>query len=308
MGGKSGSQPAGQTTQTSTTAPWSAQQPYLTQGFSDAANLLAANPNGPQYYPGQTYAPATGAQTSGLNSITDVADSLASGANPTIAAGSNYSNAMMNGAGIALNPGTPALTSLAYGGNSSPVAQSVLSQVVPGLESQFIKGGGLSSPGAAYATSQGATTALAPIEYNAALQAGSNLSSGFNTGVSNTNNVLANLGNTVATMFAPGQNLYSAGSTEQQLNQNTINDAIQRFNYNGTATNPGLGAYQALNEFLSQINGSFGGTTTTSTPYFQNQLANGLGAVGGGLSLFNGVKGLFGNSTPTSGNYGGGSA
>src|ERR1700690_3124435 len=109
MSGGKGSAPAGNTTTTQTSQPWAAQQPYLTQGFADAGNLPAENPGGPAYYPGATYAPATDAQTSGLNDITNVAGSLASGANPTIANAANTSNALTSGAGITDNPGTAAL-------------------------------------------------------------------------------------------------------------------------------------------------------------------------------------------------------
>jgi hypothetical protein len=63
------------------------------------------------------------------------------------------------------------LGSYASGGQTDPflnkVAQSTLASVVPSIESQFIQGGDLSSPQAAYATSQGASAALAPVLSNA---------------------------------------------------------------------------------------------------------------------------------------------
>lgn len=69
------------------------------------------------------------------------------------------------------NAGTPTLNDYASGkylnanGYTDPTAQTVLSQVVPQIESQFINGGAMSNPAAAFATSQGATSALAPIEF-----------------------------------------------------------------------------------------------------------------------------------------------
>jgi hypothetical protein len=49
---------------------------------------------------------------------------------------------------------------------TGPLAQSVLSSVVPSIQKQFIEGGGLASPEAAYATAQGAAAGLAPTEYS----------------------------------------------------------------------------------------------------------------------------------------------
>lgn len=68
------------------------------------------------------------------------------------------------------NPGTPTLSAYASGAygtnpNTDSTAQTVMSQVEPAIESQFINGGDLSSPDAAYATASGVTSALAPIEY-----------------------------------------------------------------------------------------------------------------------------------------------
>jgi hypothetical protein len=80
----------------------------------------------------------------------------------------------------AINPFTGMLGGIASGNNgfesdlgaiASPssmgaISQSVLSNVVPQIQSQFINGGDLASPSAAYATSSGATSALAPYALN----------------------------------------------------------------------------------------------------------------------------------------------
>lgn len=88
--------------------------------------------------------------------------------------GANPGTATLAGLGSTnmgyLNPGTGTLSAYASGAygtnpNTDPTAQSVMSQVVPSIESQFINGGDLSSPEAAYATAAGATSALAPLEY-----------------------------------------------------------------------------------------------------------------------------------------------
>ncbi len=65
------------------------------------------------------------------------------------------------------NYGANALQNFAAGNEQNTyldnLSRSVMSEVLPGIQSQFIKGGGLSSPQAAFASSRGATAALAPV-------------------------------------------------------------------------------------------------------------------------------------------------
>ena len=63
--------PSGQTTSTQTNAPWSVQQPFLTQGFNTYQNLLNNNPL--KYYPGQTYAGETPQQQAAVDMATRTA-------------------------------------------------------------------------------------------------------------------------------------------------------------------------------------------------------------------------------------------
>src|SRR5262245_51918573 len=103
----------------SRSTPWVAQQPYLTQGFGSAQNLYGigkpGNPGsyGPQYYPGQTYSPATDAQTQGLQQVANLGLS-----------GTDVGNAASN-----------AVTGVL--GGSPEMTQSILAQVLPGIEGQF---------------------------------------------------------------------------------------------------------------------------------------------------------------------------
>jgi hypothetical protein len=76
--------------------------------------------------------------------------------------------------GSGVLPGMSDLGSFASGIQTDPflssLAQSTLANVVPSIQSQFIQSGGLSGPQAAYASSQGASAALAPVIWNALLQ------------------------------------------------------------------------------------------------------------------------------------------
>jgi len=99
------------------------------------------------------------------------------------------------------------------------------------------------------------------------------------------------------TALAPGLNqmayqqagaLGDSGNQLQQLQQNAINDAVQRWNYNAQLPT------NTLNNYMAEIQGNYGGTTTQQNPYFQNTGANilsgalGLGSLGSSLGLFGG--------------------
>lgn len=75
-----------------------------------------------------------------------------------------------------------------------------------------------------------------------------------------------------------------AGSTQQALQQQYINDAVNRWNYYQQLP------YNKLNQYGSAVSGNFGGTGTTTSPFFQNGAANALG-LGLGAGMLNNVLG-----------------
>ena len=86
--------------------------------------------------------------------------------------------------------------------------------------------------------------------------------------------------------------LYSGGATQQALQQASINDAIQRWNYQQQLP------YTILNQYLGQVTGNYGGTSQLNQPILNNPTANVLGGLGSlasiGGSLF-GPLGMFGS-------------
>lgn len=190
----------GSSTQTTTqnNTPWSAQQPYLTTGFSTAQNLL--NQPAPQQQ--NPVAPLNDTENSALSGIIDQANAGSS----IIPAANNFATNLQNGdylnsnpssgyftslAGSNLglsNPGATDLTAIAgsnpgtnlpgsstlqnyanggYFSNaySDPTATSIESQVIPQVAAAFNGGNDINNPSAAFAAGQGVTNALAPIEY-----------------------------------------------------------------------------------------------------------------------------------------------
>jgi hypothetical protein len=99
-------------TGTTNSAPWTAQQNYLTDGFSEAGNIYRATQSGElgQYYPNATYTPMSGSTQAGLNQMQNLG---------------NYGNAQQNqaadntsallGSGAAALPGYNNLNFYAQG-------------------------------------------------------------------------------------------------------------------------------------------------------------------------------------------------
>src|SRR5579863_317569 len=135
-GGKGGSTPAGNTTTTQNTSPWSAQQPYLEQAMAQAQNLFQNYT--PQYYPAATLAPVTGDQISGLSSTVGTAENLMSGADPSLYATDAALTGLESGGLLAGNPAFGTLNNIATGGLNSDVANAIKAQVQPGITAQFV--------------------------------------------------------------------------------------------------------------------------------------------------------------------------
>ena len=107
---KGGSTPSGSTTTTTSSAPWSGQQPYLTSGFQQAQNLF--NQGGPQYYPGQTYAGPTDLQLQGIQNEANIG---LSGTDAQNAANPALTN-MLGSNWLGANPSNPLYSQASSGG------------------------------------------------------------------------------------------------------------------------------------------------------------------------------------------------
>lgn len=241
---------SGSTTTVQKSDPWAGQQPYLQDIFSQASAL--DHGYNPQYYPNSTVAQFTPAQQTGLNMEQAYGEG---GGAQSIGAADSALTHTLNGdyANASSNP------------YFQDMAQNVLAQTVPGLESQFTAGGAMNSPGAAYAVSQGANSALGQLAYQ------------------NYNDQMTNMMRAAA--LAPGvqnsqlqdiQAVQDAGAQEQAQNQANINDAVNRWNFQQQLP------YNKLSMYDQLINGSYGGTSTLTQPYYQNKGASqAMGAVGG---------------------------
>jgi Chaperone of endosialidase len=112
----------------------------------------------------------------------------------------------------------------------------------------------------------------------------------YGQGMQNMLQGLADAPQTMASTLLGPQAEYQAGQQQQQLQQQSINDAVQRWNYWQSLP------YQQLNQYLGQVTGNFGGTTSLTQPFYQNTGANiGAGVLGGlgAANMIGGSSGIF---------------
>lgn len=267
FGGGGSSQPSGQTTTVQKSDPWSGQQPYLSDFFQQAQNFYQGgntgfNPqNAPQFYQGSnnpgpqsTVAQFTPAQlqAQGLEQQQGLSN-LGPG---SVASAANTANAGILNANPANNPAF------------QQMSQNVLSQVVPGLESTFNQGNSLNNPGAAFAVSQGATSALGNLAYQ-----------DYTNQQANQLKALALAPTTQGMNYQNIGAIQDSGAQQQALNQQNLQGAINQWNYQQQLP------LQMLDQYGNAIQGGYGSTSTLTEPYYSaSNGANILGgAIGGGL-------------------------
>jgi len=233
------------------------------------------------------------------NSGTALEEAIARGANPGTSQPGASTLADLSGRNVGVsNMGTPTLAKYASGGYFSngytdPTAQSVMASVVPQIEAQFNRGNSLNNPAAAFATAQGATAALAPLEYQNYQQqeqlqqnAASTLASNALTG----NQQRGTFAQALADLGLQGTQL------QGQLAQNVAGNTLAGGQLSTNA------AGQSLDEFLKGL-----GLTTSAASDLSSGAVSGAGvqegagsgletgAVGGGNLQATGASGLSNN-------------
>lgn len=306
MGGKN--KPSGSTT--TTTSPWSSQQPYLESGFGEAERLY--NENTPLYYPYDMVADQLPIQE---NAITGI-ESWAYDDNVLRQPAEKQTQAIVRGDYLRDNPAydfygdiwsgnsvesdalSPYLSGERLGeGNpyTTALTDSIRTSVVPDIKSDFIAGGSLNNPEAARATAAGVTTALAPYQFDQyqsdsenqlkaaelsgdlRLRGAQGQSGAYTAGM---DDILAGLrlAPDIDMMDLTSWNaLYNTGAAQQAQNQLETEADIDKWNWEQDLP------YSQLNQFQSGIEGSYGGSSTY--PYYTNRGAGLLSGIGTGASI-----------------------
>lgn len=237
---KSGAQQ--QTQQSSSTAPWSAQQPFLMQGFNNASNVYNMQATaGP--YGGQYYAPTNNAQTGAANSATDFTGG--SGA----ALPYQYLNAATNG--ITSQNNYLANANNLAGGTAGPNAGTI------GAMNQYAQGGGLNG---VQTVNGGLSSAL-----NSAGTNGANAINGFNQGLS-----------TAAASAAANPTSQLAANAGTYMNSSPVQSAVNATNA-GIAQTLNEQTLPGLNQAAAQ-----GGDLNSSRAGAANAMAQGQAATAEG--------------------------
>lgn len=302
----------GDTTTVQKSDPWSGQQPYLQSVFSGANNAYnnyAGNPSSSVagFTPQQQ-------QAIGLTQYEANGTNFNSPANVNNAAGS-YTTNLLNGQYLNSNPGNSAFSKFANGsmmnnpyetGMANAAADSIVrnyqNAVAPQITSQMEGSGRYGSGAMANAQSQSQQDLASQLgntmnqlygnlyqtNMGNMLQGAQGLSSNYNTAAQQQLQGSFNAPNVVNSVNSAISNLYNMGGNEQALQQAQLN-----------------APWQLLNNYSNLIQGQYGGNTSTSTPYYQNQMAGAMGGAMGGAMLGSMLSGGSGYGGAAGGVLGG---
>ena len=239
-------------TATSTAEPWAKQQPYIEDIMGKAKTLY--NAPGPSYFPGSTVAGFSPeqqqAQQMGVNRATQ--------GNVGMGYAQGYNNDVLQGKYLE-DP------------NEGMMFQNIQQRVLPSVNSQFMGAGRTGSGLHADTAARALTESYAP--YATQMR-----QYGLGQMDAAANRAPTYAANDYADINALGQ----IGQQKQDLAQNEIQDAVNRFNFYQDLPANKLAQYSGF------VGGNYGGTTTSQTPYQQPSIWSQIG----GAAL--GLGGLFG--------------
>ena len=276
--------------------PWSGQQPYLLDIFSEAKKLYDSGGLSADYYPGSTVAPQSGWTAQALQMQAE----RALGGSASVQAAQGTVDGIAAGQALAGNAGLGVLEGLASSdinaGNAGLAALESMSQAqnpylnslyqdasreaLSVLDGSFSRAGRYGS-GAHAAAQADAATDLAASMYGSAyqqqMQAAAQAASAYNAGLGQQIGAAQAAGqlygagvNQQISAAAMAQNLANqgytdaaalseAGALQESYAQRLLNAEIDRWNYDQQKELSALNAYSQL------IQGSYGSVNTTST-------------------------------------------
>ncbi len=247
----------GTTTTVEQADPWSGQQPYLKEIFSEAQRLYQQP--GPSFYPGQTVAGFAPETETALNA--QAARAMA-GSPYQQAAGQQVLNTL---GGQYLSAGNPYF---------SGMVGRIANEVRPRLDSQFAASGRYASG----AHQEAAARALADATASLAYQNYANERSAMQNALGVAPQLAQFDYNDIAQLAAAGQ-------TREQLQQALINDQIARYNFAEQLP------YNKLAQYMDLIQGNYGGTRTTTAPSGRDVGGSLFSGAGAGLALGSSIFG-----------------
>jgi hypothetical protein len=282
----------GSTTTTTKADPWSGQQPFLTGLFNSAGSVYAQQAANPA----SSVAGFTPMQQQAMNTTQGVANGTNFGFAPTLNnATANYTTNLENGAYLNSNPGNSAFSNFANGSMmnnpyqtgalnaaNDAITRSYQTATAPQTASAFEAAGRYGSGAYGNAVSQNQQDLATQLGNTDATMLGNmyqqnmgnmlagaqGLSQNYNTASQQQLAGSTNAPNVVNSINAAATNLYNMGGNQQALQQSQIN-----------------APWQLLNNYSNLIQGQYGGSSTSTQPYYQNQAAGAMGGALGGASM-----------------------
>jgi hypothetical protein len=277
--GGGGRQTTYQQTQSSN-APPAYIQPYLQQGIQDLTNRYRSG-GAPAYYPGPTVASFSPETRQALELQ---AERALAGSPLTTAAQDQLTKTMR---GDYLDPGANPYFADALKASFAPQTEAFLSEVVPGITSQFAGAGRSGGSGLQQAATDRAVTSLARAQSDAAAKAGADMYA-----TERRNQVE---GTTAAPALA-NQDYFDinqlgvVGSAYDDQAQRLIDADIARYNYNANKD------WNYINRYLASLNAGYPGGESSGTAYgmvqqpsrdtFSSIFGNAMSGLGAVLPLF----------------------
>jgi hypothetical protein len=268
MGGSGG---GGTTTNTVTKSdPWAGQQSYLTTGFQQALNNY--NSDSPSYYPDSTVAPQS--------ATTQTAQSLqaqrALNGSPLQTSTDNMLNSTISGDYLNSNPYLDA--------NFNAGAQSIVNNYKGAIAdtASNLSGQGRYGSGAQNFADNQANTTLANSLGNLYTNTYYN---NYNTERGNQLTAAGQAPTMINQDYTDLSKLSDVGTAQDTYNQSLTDANVDKWNYNQNLP------YNKLAQYMGLINGSYGMSSTTSTPVSgSSTLGNVLGGVATGLGAYSALK------------------
>lgn len=277
MGGKGGGGGGGGT-QVQKTEPWDQQKPYLIDIFQQSQNMYNSGALAPDYYAGNTVAPQSQWTQNALQMQAD----RALNGDASISTAKGAMDNITSGNALASNTGLNALNQMTTAVNPYMISlyEDAAGQANAQIDSGF-SGAGRYGSGAHENAKADAMADLSAQMYSHAydqqLQAAQQAGQLYNTGIGQqvvagqTAQQLANQAYTDAAALS------EAGGVKDDYQQQLINADIDRYNYESQQPLTALSNYNQL------IQGSYGGTSTTTGQQRNNGSTLG-NVLGGGLT------------------------
>ena len=279
MGGGGG---GGNTTTVQKADPWSGQQPYLSDVFSQSQNLYNSGALAPDYYGGNTVAD----QSQWTQQANQMQADRALGGSASIDSAQASMDNIVSGGALAGNAGLNALNQMTEAVNpySSALLGDAVGQATAQIDSGF-SGAGRYGSGAhenARADAIGdLTSQFYSNAYDQQMQAASQAGNLYNAGIDQQISGAGMSQELANQAYKDAEMLSQAGANVDAFNQAKIDADIDRWNYDQQK------ALTALSNYNQLIQGTYGGTTTSTGK--TNYSPSALGTAVGGAALAGGL-------------------